>query len=88
MRLSIDFVWNTPFGVLFLFPEYVLDEEAESIPLKYQKTLEQHRNLDFELSSMGCYFCQCNFGSIEKYEEHIEYHGDESDFESLQKMTK
>ncbi|KRG05413.1 uncharacterized protein LOC6580910 isoform X2 [Drosophila mojavensis] len=68
--------------------KYVLDEEAESIPLKYQKTQKQHRDLDFELSSMGCYICQCNFDSIEKYEEHIEYHGDESDFESLQKMTK
>lgn len=75
-------------GVLIFFSEYVLDEEAESIPLKYQKTQKQHRDLDFELSSMGCYICQCNFDSIEKYEEHIEYHGDESDFESLQKMTK
>ncbi|XP_023160074.2 uncharacterized protein LOC111592226 isoform X2 [Drosophila hydei] len=68
--------------------KYVLDEAAESVPLKYQKTQKQHRNLDFELSSMGCYICQCNFDSIEKYEEHVEYHGDESDFESLQEMTK
>ncbi|XP_034477048.1 uncharacterized protein LOC117783648 isoform X1 [Drosophila innubila] len=68
--------------------KYVLDEKAVSVPLKYQKTQEQQRNADFELSSMGCYICQCNFDSIEKYEEHIEYHGDESDFESLKQMTK
>ncbi|XP_030554711.1 uncharacterized protein LOC115758287 isoform X1 [Drosophila novamexicana] len=68
--------------------KYVLDENAEPVPLKYQKTQKQERFVDFELSSMGCYICQCNFDSIEKYEEHIEYHGDESDFESLQKMTK
>lgn len=61
---------------------------AVSVPLKYQKTQKQQRNGNFELSSMGCYICQCNFDSIEKYEEHIEYHGDESDFESLQNMTK
>ncbi|KAH8418554.1 hypothetical protein KR222_000543, partial [Zaprionus bogoriensis] len=68
--------------------KYVLDKKAVSVPLKYQKTQKQQRNANFELSSMGCYICQCNFDSIEKYEEHIEYHGDESDFESLQQMTK
>ncbi|XP_062135558.1 uncharacterized protein LOC133845192 isoform X1 [Drosophila sulfurigaster albostrigata] len=68
--------------------KFVLDEKAESVPLKYQKTQKQQRYVDFELSSLGCYVCQRNFESIEKYEEHIEYHGDESDFESLQQMTK
>ncbi|ALC41938.1 CG6701, partial [Drosophila busckii] len=65
-----------------------LDENAESVPLMYQKTQKQQRNADFELSSLGCYICQSNFDSIEKYEEHIEYHGDESDFESLRAMAK
>ncbi|XP_032597081.1 uncharacterized protein LOC6569064 isoform X1 [Drosophila grimshawi] len=68
--------------------KYVLDDSAELVALNYEKTQIQKRNKNFELNSMGCYICQCNFESIEKYEEHIEYHGDESEFESLRKMEK
>lgn len=58
------------------------------MPLKYQKTQVQKPVGDFELNSFGCYICQVNFETIEKYEEHVEYHGDESDFKSLKKMEK
>ncbi|XP_068148123.1 LOW QUALITY PROTEIN: uncharacterized protein [Drosophila tropicalis] len=68
--------------------EHILDEEAETMSLMYQKTQKQQQKKDFELSSWGCYICQLNFDSIEKYEEHVEYHGDESDFQSLKNMEK
>ncbi|XP_017106936.2 uncharacterized protein [Drosophila bipectinata] len=68
--------------------EYVLDQKSEAMPLKYQKTHVQKAVTNFELSSFGCYICQVNFETIEKYEEHVEYHGDESDFKSLKKMEK
>lgn len=70
------------------FAEYKLDTNAEAMILKYQKTQVQLQPKDFELTSMGCYICQVNFETIEKYEEHVEYHGDESDFKSLKKMEK
>ncbi|KAH8309305.1 hypothetical protein KR059_008042 [Drosophila kikkawai] len=68
--------------------EYKLDSQAAATILKYQKTQVQMPPKDFELDSMGCYICQVNFETIEKYEEHVEYHGDESDFKSLKKMEK
>ncbi|KAH8402341.1 hypothetical protein KR009_011436 [Drosophila setifemur] len=68
--------------------EYVLDIEAEAMLLKYQKTQLLTPVKDFELNSFGCYICQVNFETIEKYEEHVEFHGDESDFMSLKKMKK
>ncbi|XP_017069246.1 uncharacterized protein LOC108106578 [Drosophila eugracilis] len=68
--------------------EYQLDTNAKAMPLMYQKTQVQKLEKDFELNSLGCYICQVNFDSIEKYEEHVEYHGDEFDFQSLNKMQK
>ncbi|EDV37969.1 uncharacterized protein Dana_GF11149, isoform B [Drosophila ananassae] len=71
-----------------IIEEYVLDKNSVAMPLKYQKTQVQKPVGDFELNSFGCYICQVNFETIEKYEEHVEYHGDESDFKSLKKMEK
>ncbi|XP_020801116.1 uncharacterized protein LOC110178339 isoform X1 [Drosophila serrata] len=68
--------------------EYKLDSKAQATILKYQKTQVQMPPTDFKLGSMGCYICQVNFETIEKYEEHVEYHGDESDFKSLKNMEK
>uniref|UniRef100_A0A6P4EMT0 Uncharacterized protein LOC108041247 n=1 Tax=Drosophila rhopaloa TaxID=1041015 RepID=A0A6P4EMT0_DRORH len=68
--------------------EYKLDAKATATLLKYQKTNAQKMEIDFELNSLGCYICQENFDTIEKYEEHVEDHGDESDFKSLKKMQK
>ncbi|KAH8236931.1 hypothetical protein KR038_000337 [Drosophila bunnanda] len=68
--------------------EYKLDSEAPATILKYQKTQVQMPPKHFELDTMGCFICQVNFETIEKYEEHVEYHGDESDFKSLKKMEK
>ncbi|XP_043642316.1 uncharacterized protein LOC122612635 [Drosophila teissieri] len=71
-----------------LTEEYELDTNATATQLKYQKTLLLQPLKDFELNSLGCYICQENFETIEKYEEHVEYHGDDSDFQSLKKMDK
>ncbi|XP_017000701.2 uncharacterized protein [Drosophila takahashii] len=71
-----------------LIEEYKLDTKATATLLKYQKTQLQKPVKDFDLTSLGCYICQVNFDTIEKYEEHVEYHGDESDFKSLEKMEK
>ncbi|XP_037716828.1 uncharacterized protein LOC119551516 [Drosophila subpulchrella] len=71
-----------------IIEEYKLDTQATATLLKYQKTQVQKPDKDFELTSLGCYICQVNFETIEKYEEHVEYHGDESDFKSLEKMEK
>ncbi|XP_039480377.1 uncharacterized protein LOC120444635 [Drosophila santomea] len=71
-----------------LTAEYKLDTNATATLLKYQKTLLLSPQKDFELNSLGCYICQENFETIEKYEEHVEYHGDDSDFQSLKKMEK
>ncbi|XP_017054176.1 uncharacterized protein LOC108096803 [Drosophila ficusphila] len=68
--------------------EYKLDMKATATLLKYQKTQAQEPGKDFELNSLGCYICQVNFDTIEKYEDHVEFHGDESDFMSLTKMLK
>ncbi|XP_017129698.1 uncharacterized protein LOC108147578 [Drosophila elegans] len=68
--------------------EYKLDTGAKSMLLKYQKTQALKTENEFELNSMGCYMCQVNFDTIEKYEEHVEDHGDESDFKTLKKMEK
>ncbi|BFG03319.1 uncharacterized protein DMAD_02607 [Drosophila madeirensis] len=70
-----------------LIEQYVLDTEAAAMPLMYQKT-QVLPSTNFELNSMGCYICEHHFESIEKYEEHVEHHGDESDFKSLERMTK
>ncbi|XP_022223596.2 uncharacterized protein LOC111074918 [Drosophila obscura] len=71
-----------------IIEQYVLDTAATAMPLKYQKTQVMQSSTSFELNSMGCYICEDHFESIEKYEEHVEHHGDESDFKSLEKMTK
>ncbi|XP_033152218.1 DNA-binding protein SMUBP-2 isoform X2 [Drosophila mauritiana] len=71
-----------------LLAEYKLDTDVKPTLLKYQKILLLQSDKDFELNSLGCYICQENFETIEKYEEHVEYHGDESDFQSLKKMEK
>ncbi|XP_002138690.3 uncharacterized protein [Drosophila pseudoobscura] len=71
-----------------IIEQYVLDTAATAMPLKYQKTLIMGTSTNFELNSLGCYICETHFESIEKYEEHVEHHGDESDFKSLEKMTK
>ncbi|XP_030386001.1 uncharacterized protein LOC115632864 isoform X2 [Scaptodrosophila lebanonensis] len=71
-----------------ILEENVVDENAEAVQLMYQKTKLQERKEDFVLDSMSCYICQCNFNTIEQYEAHIEYHGDESEFQSLEKMEK
>ncbi|EDV56098.2 uncharacterized protein Dere_GG22453 [Drosophila erecta] len=75
-------------GNTLLAEEYKLDTNATATLLKYQKTLLLKPQKDFELNSLGCYICQENFETIEKYEEHVEYHGDDSDFQSLKKMVK
>lgn len=73
---------------VFLLAEYKLDTDVKPTLLKFQKRLLLQSDKDFELQSLGCYICQENFETIEKYEEHVEYHGDESDFQSLKKMKK
>ncbi|XP_023037575.1 uncharacterized protein LOC6639688 isoform X2 [Drosophila willistoni] len=84
----LDVPGNVPGLSIVEGQKHILDEEAETMPLMYQKTQKQQQIKDFELSSWGCYICQLNFDNIEKYEEHVEYHGDESDFQSLKKMEK
>lgn len=71
-----------------IIEEYKLDTDVKPTLLKFQKRLLLQSDKDFELQSLGCYICQENFETIEKYEEHVEYHGDESDFQSLKKMKK
>ncbi|KAH8300631.1 hypothetical protein KR018_000086, partial [Drosophila ironensis] len=92
-RLQDAMATPTPIGVSGdgnrpITEEYVLDTEATPMPLKYQKTRVQNMVPRFELNSLGCYICQVNFETIEKYEEHVEYHGDDSDFKSLENMNK
>ncbi|XP_017473968.1 PREDICTED: putative helicase MOV-10 isoform X1 [Rhagoletis zephyria] len=65
-----------------------VEDNAPTHELLYEGSLEQERESVFQLTNMGCYICQMNFGSPTSFEEHVEEHGDESDFKLLKDYFK
>lgn len=66
-------------------------EIDETIPPKclvYQGSSMQQRDADFLPNNMSCFICQKLFSSIEFFEEHIQTHGDDTDFEYLSQLHK
>ncbi|XP_065368580.1 uncharacterized protein LOC135961041 isoform X2 [Calliphora vicina] len=65
-----------------------IDENEMKIPLEYQGSAMQLCKENFFPTNMSCCICQEDFSTMDTYEEHIQKHGDESDFEYLTTMSK
>uniref|UniRef100_A0A1A9ZI42 C2H2-type domain-containing protein n=1 Tax=Glossina pallidipes TaxID=7398 RepID=A0A1A9ZI42_GLOPL len=65
-----------------------IDESSQAYQLQYQGTTMQERNNDFYLTNTGCGICQENFETMSAFEEHLQKHSDDSDFEFLNSLTK
>ncbi|KAM7345111.1 uncharacterized protein ACRADG_011556 isoform 4-T5 [Cochliomyia hominivorax] len=68
--------------------DYEFDENEEIKFLEYQGTIRQRRLEDYHPTNMSCCICQESFTTIETYEEHIQKHGEDTDFEFLTTMDK
>ncbi|KAL9919847.1 uncharacterized protein ACN427_001629 isoform 1-T1 [Glossina fuscipes fuscipes] len=69
-------------------PNDEIDESSQVYQLQYQGTTLQERKKDFYLTNTGCGICQENFETMSAYEEHIQKHSDDSDFEFLNSLKK
>ncbi|KNC24203.1 hypothetical protein FF38_02178 [Lucilia cuprina] len=65
-----------------------VDESIAPIPLEYQASLMQIHNENYNPTNMSCCICEEDFSSMDTYEEHIQKHGDDTDFEFLNTMSK
>ncbi|XP_053966431.1 putative helicase MOV-10 isoform X2 [Anastrepha ludens] len=65
-----------------------VDENAPMHEVLYEGSMHQKHTSTFQLSSMGCYVCRLNFSSPASFEDHVEEHGDESDFKILKDYSK
>ncbi|XP_054739971.1 uncharacterized protein LOC129245675 [Anastrepha obliqua] len=65
-----------------------VDENAPMHEVLYEGSMQQKHTSPFQLSSMGCYVCRLNFSSPASFEDHVEEHGDESDFKILKDYSK
>uniref|UniRef100_A0A1A9WWT9 C2H2-type domain-containing protein n=1 Tax=Glossina brevipalpis TaxID=37001 RepID=A0A1A9WWT9_9MUSC len=69
-------------------PEDQVDETSQMYQLEYQGSTMQKRDDDFYLTNSGCCICQENFESMSVFEEHVQKHSDDSDFEFLNSLSK
>lgn len=73
---------------MYILDNYEIDEDIEKISLEYQRTALLKRKDNYIPTNMSCCICQEDFITMESYEEHIQKHGEESDFEFLNTMVK
>uniref|UniRef100_A0A1I8P464 C2H2-type domain-containing protein n=1 Tax=Stomoxys calcitrans TaxID=35570 RepID=A0A1I8P464_STOCA len=66
---------------------YKIDENSPQLGLQYQGTLVQRRLSNYRPTNLSCYICQLNFSTMDSYEEHIQTHNVENDFEFLKQLT-
>ncbi|XP_075170009.1 uncharacterized protein LOC142241986 [Haematobia irritans] len=66
---------------------YKIDENSPEDNLQYQGTLVQKRRQNYRPTNMSCCICQLDFTNMEDYEEHIQIHNSENDFEFLKELT-
>ncbi|CAD7012028.1 unnamed protein product [Ceratitis capitata] len=79
---------STGYGDPAITGSLQVDDNAPTHELLYEGSQEQERSATFQLTNMGCYICQMNFTSPDDFENHVETHGDESDFEILNNYNK
>ena len=63
-----------------------VDEEEPKKPLKYQGTTMQPRSPGYYPTNASCCICEEEFPTIKEFEEHIQQHGEDTDFEYLKTM--
>ncbi|XP_075170008.1 uncharacterized protein LOC142241985 [Haematobia irritans] len=66
---------------------YEIDQESPVNILQYEGTTMKPRNDNFQPSNMSCYICQASFSTMDSYEEHIQMHNDETDFEFSKQLS-
>lgn len=65
-----------------------VDNDEPKNPLEYQGTIMKQRVPNYCATNMSCSICQADFSTMENYEDHIQKHNDETDFEYLNTMCK
>lgn len=67
---------------------YEIDEDSPEHKLAYQGTTMQQRRENYYPTNMTCCICQLDFSTMDSYEEHIQMHNDETDFEYLKELSQ
>lgn len=65
-----------------------VDENEPKLLLEYQGTTMQQRRPNYYPTNLSCCVCQEDFSTMDSFEEHIQIHSDDTDFEYLTTMSK
>ncbi|XP_073812312.1 uncharacterized protein [Musca autumnalis] len=67
---------------------YEVDESSPVQELQYEGTKMQERRPNYFPTNMSCLICQEDFSTMLAYEEHIQIHNDENDFEYVKQLSR
>lgn len=87
-RGMIDIIWIEIKKYQQFLVTYEVDENSPVHALQYEGTVMQERRKNYFPTNMSCFICQEDFSTMVAYEEHIQIHNDESDFEYLKQLSK